>query len=102
MSMQVALVAVNSAGEITVLARAAFGIVLLLCLGIPVISGLQSALRTRPGSDDAVDPDELWALYRRGEISWDEYLRGKVEGTRGLVGTKARPSSDAASDEMSP
>jgi len=99
--MQSALAAVNPAGEITMLARAAFGIVLLLCLGIPVISGIWSALRTRPDPGDAVDLDELWALYRRGEISWDEYLRGKVEGTRGLVGTKAQPSCDATSDQVS-
>jgi hypothetical protein len=97
--MQLALVALNPAGEITMLARAAFGIVLLLCLGVPAISGIWSSLRTRTESDDSIDLDELWALYRRGEISWDEYLRGKVEGARGLVGTKAQSSSAAASDE---
>jgi hypothetical protein len=99
--MQLALVAVNPAGEITMLARSAFGIVLLLCLGIPVISGAWSYLRTGPHSDGSIDLDELWALYRQGEISWDEYLRGKVEGTRGLIGTKAQPSSEAASNEVS-
>jgi hypothetical protein len=98
--MQLGLVALSPAGEIMMLVRAAFGIVLLLCLGIPVISGIWSSLRTRPESDDSVDLDELWALYRQGEISWDEYLRGKVEGARGLVGTKAQSSSDAASDEV--
>jgi hypothetical protein len=98
--MQLGLVALSPAGEIMMLVRAAFGIGLLLCLGIPVISGIWSSLRTRPESDDSIDLDELWALYRRGEISWDEYLRGKVEGARGLVGTKAQSSSDAASDEV--
>jgi len=98
--MQLGLVALNPAGEITMLARAAFGIVLLLCLGLPVIRGIWSSLRAGPGSDDSLDLDELWALYRRGEISWDEYLRGKVEGARGLAGTKAQSSSDRASDEV--
>ena len=99
--MQLALVAPNPAGEITMLAREAFGIVLLVCLGIPVIGGIWSALRTRPDPGDYVDLDELWALYRRGEISWDEYLRGQVEGTRGLIETKAHPSGDTGSDEVS-
>lgn len=98
--MQLGLVALSPAGEISMLARAAFGIVLLLCLGIPVIRGIWSSLRTGPESDDSIDLDELWALYKRGEISWDEYLRGKVEGARGLVGTKAQSSSDAASDDV--
>jgi hypothetical protein len=99
--MHLALVAVNPASEIAMLARATFGIVLLLCLGVPVVSGIWSALRTKPESDETVDLDELWALYRRGEISWDEYLRGKVEGARGLVGTKAHLPSNAATDEVS-
>jgi hypothetical protein len=100
--MQLGLVALNSTGEISMLARGVFGIVLLLCLGIPVIRGIWSSLRTGPEADDSIDLDELWALYRRGEISWDEYLRGKVEGARGLVGTKAQSLSDAASDEVAP
>jgi hypothetical protein len=84
------------------LARAAFGIVLLLCLGLPVIRGIWSSLQTRPDSDDSLDLDELWKLYRRGEISWDEYLRGKVEGARGLVGTKAESLSNPTSNDAPP
>jgi hypothetical protein len=47
-----------------------------------------------------VDLDVLWQRYKRGEISWDDYLRGEVEGVRGLVGTRAEPPK-AASFERS-
>ncbi len=97
--MQLGLIALSPGGEITMLARAAFGIVMLLCLGIPVVRGIWSSLRTGPESEDSLDLDELWALYRRGDISWDEYLRGKIEGARGLAGTKAQSSSNLTSDD---
>jgi hypothetical protein len=97
--VQVGLIALSPASEITMLARAAFGVVLLLCVGIPVVRGIRSSLRTGPESDDSLDLDELWALYRRGEISWDEYLRGKIEGARRLAGTKAQSSSNFTSDD---
>ncbi len=58
----------------------------------------------RPGPEDPVDLDALWERYKRGEISWNDYLRGEVEGARGLVGTRAEPlkaesSSKFASDD---
>lgn len=98
--MQVALITLSPMSEISLLARAAFGVVLLLCLGVPVVSGIWSSLRTRPESDDSLDLDELWNRYKQGEISWDEYLRGKIEGTRGLVGTKAEVPGTSTSDDV--
>lgn len=98
--MQFALIALSPVSEISLLARAAFGVVLLLCLGIPAVSGIWSSLRTRPESDDSLDLDELWNRYKQGEISWDEYLRGKIEGARGLVGTKAEMPGTSTSDDV--
>jgi hypothetical protein len=98
--MQFGLIALSPAGEITMLARAAFGVVLLLCVAVPVVRGIWSSLRARPESDDSLDLDELWARYRQGEISWDEYLRGKVEGARGLVGTKAESPGNSTPDDV--
>jgi hypothetical protein len=86
--MEFGLIALGPAGGIAMLARAAFGAV-ILCLAIPVVSSIWSLKRTgKTEPDDLVDLDALWELYRQGEISWDEYLRGKVEGRRGLVGTR--------------
>jgi|SRR5215210_1092709 len=86
--MQFGLIALSPAGEITMLARAAFGVVLLLCVAVPVGRGIWSSLRAGPESDDSLDLDELWELYRQGEISWDEYLRGKIAVARGWSGRR--------------
>jgi hypothetical protein len=98
--MQFALIALSPVSEIPLLARAAFGVVFLLCLGIPVVSGIWSSLRTRPETEDSLDLDELWNRYRQGEISWDEYLRGKIEGARGLVGTNAEVPRNSTPDDV--
>ena len=97
--MQFAIILLSPMTEIPLLARAAFGVVLLFCVAVPAVSGIWSSLRTRPDLADSLDLDELWKLYRRGEISWDEYLRGKVEGARGIVGTKAESLSNSTSDD---
>lgn len=68
-------------GGTAMLARAVFGVV-LLCLAVPVIREVWSSLRSGPETGDPPDLDALWKRYRRGEISWDDYLRCKVEGTR--------------------
>jgi hypothetical protein len=99
--MQFALIVLSPVTEIPLLARAAFGVVLLLCVAVPAVRGIWSSLRTRPDLEDSLDLDELWKLYRRGEISWDEYLRGKIEGARGLAGTKAELLSNSISDDAS-
>jgi hypothetical protein len=95
--MHFGLIVLSLVGEIAMLARAAFGI-MILCLAIPVLRAMWSSLRTRPRSDDLPDLDALWTRYKRGEISWDEYLRGKIEGARGLAGTKAESLSNSTSD----
>ena len=97
--MQFALIALSPVSEIPLLARAAFAVVLLFCVAVPAVSGIWSSLRTGPELEDSLDLNELWKLYRRGEISWDEYLRGKIEGARGLAGTKAGPLSNSTSDD---
>ena len=97
--MQFALIALSPVTEIPLLVRAAFGIVLLLCVAVPAVSGIWSSLRTGPELKDSLDLNELWKLYRRGEISWDEYLRGKIEGARGLAGTKAESLSNSTSGD---
>jgi hypothetical protein len=99
--MQFALIALSPVSEIPLLARAAFAVVLLFCVAVPAVSGIWFSLRTRPDLEDSLDLDELWKLYRRGEISWDEYLRGKIEGARGLAGTKAESLSNSISDDAS-
>jgi hypothetical protein len=98
--MQFALIALSPVSEIPLLARAAFGVVFLLCLGIPVVSGIWASLRTGPETEDSLDLDELWNRYRQGEISWDEYLRGKIEGARGLVGTNAELPRNSTPDDV--
>ena len=98
--MQFAIILLSPVTEIPLLARAAFAVVLLFCVAVPAVSGIWSSLRNRPELEDSLDLDELWKLYRRGEISWDEYLRGKVEGARGIVGTKAESLSNSASDDV--
>ena len=97
--MQFAIILLSPVTEIPLLARAAFGVVLLFCVAVPAVSGIWSSLRTRPELEDSLDLDELWKLYRRGEISWDEYLRGKIEGARGIAGTKAASLSNSTSDD---
>ncbi len=95
--MQVELIASNLAGNITMLARAAVAVVVLLGAAVPVLCGIQS-LWTWSESDGSLDLDELWERYKRDEISWDECPRGKIEGTRRLAGTKAASSSSFTPD----
>ena len=98
--MDLGLALLSPAGAMALLARAVFVVVLLCGLAVPLIHRTRS-LRTRRSTEagDSVDLHALWELYRRGEISWDEYLRGEVEGTRGLIGTKADPSRNSAPDD---
>jgi hypothetical protein len=74
-------------GVITLFARALFALV-LLCLTVPAVAGVWVSMRRRTRKDlesgESLDLDALWQLYKRGEISWDEYLRGKAEGMRAL------------------
>ena len=85
--MQFGLVMSSPAGVVTMFARALFALV-LLCLTVPAVAGVWVSMhrRTRKDSEpgESLDLDALWKLYKRGEISWDEYLRGKAEGMRGL------------------
>ena len=97
--MQLGLVLLSPTGTMTMLARAAFVVVLLCCLAAPLVHRMRSLRTRRPEPGDSVDLDALWERYRRGKISWDEYLRAKAEGTRGLVGTKADPSRNSAPDD---
>jgi hypothetical protein len=91
------------------LARIALGLV-ILGMAVPVVARRWSRLPRTIGRDaesgESLNLDALWELYKRGEISWDEYLRGKIEGNRGLIGveearglwrTKARPSDNTTS-----
>ena len=89
--MQLGLIAFSLTGGAALLARAALIVVLVCCLAGPLIDRMWS-LRVRPVPEDPVDLDALWQRYKRGEISWEDYLRGEVEGARGLVGTRAEPS----------
>ncbi len=77
--MEFGSIILSPAGGIATLARVAFGIV-ILCLAVPVVYTMWSSLRTRSESGASPDLDALWKRYRRGEISWDEYLQRKVEG----------------------
>jgi hypothetical protein len=90
----------SPASENTMLARATFGIVLLLCVAVPAIRRMWSSLRIRPGSGNSPDLDELWEHYRRGEISWDEYLRDRIGGARGLAGRNTDSSSNSTPENM--
>jgi hypothetical protein len=94
-NMEFGLVALAPAGEIAMLVRAVFGLV-ILCSAVPVILGMWTS-RARSESDDSPDLDALWKRYKRGEISWDDCLR--VEGTRGLAGMKESPSGDLTPDD---
>jgi uncharacterized membrane protein len=98
-----------SASSIAMLARTALGLVILDVL-VPIVTRRRSSfprtIRRDPESNESLTLDALWELYKRGEISWDEYLRGKIEGRRGLIGvegarglcpTKQEPSDNAAS-----
>jgi hypothetical protein len=96
-NMEIGLVALAPAGEIAMLVRALFGLV-ILCSAVPVILGMWTS-RARSESDDSPDLDALWKRYKRGEISWDDYLRVEVEGTRGLAGIKEGPSGDLTPDD---
>ena len=91
--MQVGLIMWDPVGGIATLARTAFGVA-ILCTAVPVVARRWSSLRRTTRRDvesgESVDLDALWGLYKRGEISWDEYLRGKVEGGRGLIGVEER------------
>jgi hypothetical protein len=97
--MHFGLIVLSLVGEIAMLARAAFGI-MILCLAIPVLRAMWSSLRTRPRSGDSPDLDALWKRYKRGEISWDEYLRCEVEGVRRAGLDRGGPSSNSASDDV--
>src|SRR5215210_3924239 len=98
--MHLGLTIVSPVTEIAMLARAAFGVV-IISLAISVLFGMfRTAFQgRRSGSLDSVDLDALYKQYRRGEISWDDYLRGEVEGARGLVGTKVEASSNLTSGD---
>ncbi len=95
--VQFGLVVLNLTGGIAMLARVALVVVMLCFLAVPLVNRTRD-LFARPEPNDSVNLDELWQRYRRGEISWDEYLRGEVEGARGLVGTKAEVPGNDASD----
>jgi len=95
--MEFGLVALSPAGEITMLARAAFGIV-ILCLAVPVIHAMWSSLRAKSKSGHSPDLDALWKRYRRGEISWDEYLRYEIEEIQGTGRDEGEPSGNSASN----
>jgi uncharacterized membrane protein len=72
------LIALAPAGGMAMLARAVFGIV-ILCMAVPMIHRTWSSLRTRrPESGDSPDLNALWERYKRGEISWDEYIQAEV------------------------
>jgi len=102
--MQVGLTILSPAGGITVLARALF-VLVLLCLAVPAVGVWVSMhRRTRRDSEsgETLDLDALRELYKRGEISWDEFLRGEVEGVRGLSGVEgARGLIEKAKEERS-
>ncbi|MDX6379147.1 MAG: hypothetical protein QOI57_171 [Rubrobacteraceae bacterium] len=111
--MQVGLIMWGPASGITMLARIAFGLV-ILGMAVPVVARRWSCLTKTIGTDaesgESLNLDALWELYKRGEISWDEYLRGKIEGRRGLIGvegarglcrTKEKPSSNTTSSIVS-
>ena len=86
--MQLGLVLLSPTGTITTLARATLVVVFLCCLAVPLVHRMRSLQTRRSEPGDSVDLDVLWACYRRGEISWDEYLRGNVEVTRGWSGRR--------------
>ena len=96
--MQLGLITASWSGGAALFVRAALVVALVCCLAAPLVSRMCS-LRVRPGSEDSVDLDVLWQRYKRGEISWDDYLRGEVEGVRGLVGTRAEPPKAESFEE---
>ena len=100
--MQVGLTILSPTGGITVLARALF-VIVLLCLTVPAVAGVWVSLQRRTKRDsesgETLDLDALRELYKRGEISWDDYLRGEAEGVRGLVGTRAEPPKAESFEE---
>ena len=102
--MQVGLIMWAPAGGTAMLARTAFGVV-ILCMAVPAVARRWSSLRRTTRRDaesgESVDLDALWELYKRGEISWDEYLRGKVEGGRGLSGVEGARGLSRAKEEPS-
>jgi|SRR5215203_3802829 len=97
--MHFGFVMLSPVGEGAMLARAALGIV-IPCLAIPVLHAMWSSLRTRSESADSPDLDALWKRYRRGEISWDEYLRCEVEGVQRSGLDKGGPSRNFGSDSI--
>ncbi len=98
--MQLGLVLLSPTGTMTMLARAAFIVVLLCCLAAPLVHRMRSLQTRRSEPGDSVDLDVLWECYRRGEISWDEYLRGEVEGVQRAGLDKGGPYSNSASDDV--
>ena len=102
--MQVGLIMWAPAGGTAMLARTAFGVV-IVGMAVPVVARRWSSLRRTTRRDvesgESVDLDALWELYKRGEISWDEYLRGKVEGGRGLSGVEGARTLSRAKEEPS-
>ena len=99
--MQFGLVVLSLTGGTAMLARAALIVVMVCCLAAPLVSRMRS-FRERPGPENPADLDALWERYKWGEISWDEYLRGEIEGTRGLIGTRAEmPTAKSWSESTS-
>jgi hypothetical protein len=107
--VQLGLIMWGPAGGIAMFARIGFGLV-ILGMAVPVVARRWSRSPRTIGRDaesgESLNLDALWELYKRGEISWDQYLRGKIEGSRrlvevegarGLWRTKARSSDNTTS-----
>ena len=97
--MELGSIILSPAGGIATLARVAFGIV-ILCLAVPVVYTMWSSLRTRSESGEAPDLDALWKRYKQGEISWDDYLRGKVEGMQEARQDERGPFNNSGSNDV--
>ena len=97
--MEFGSIMLSPAGRIATLARVAFGIV-MLCLAAPIIYTMWSSSRSRSESGEAPDLDALWKRYRRGEISWDDYLRCKVEGMQAARQDEREPFNNSGSNDV--
>ena len=86
--MQLGFVLLSPTGTMMMLARATLVVMLLCCLAVPLVYKMRSLRTRRSERGNSVALDVLCECYRRGEISWDEYLWGKVEGTRGWSGRR--------------
>src|SRR5215204_751147 len=85
--MHFGFVLLSPVGEIAMLTRAAFGIV-ILCLAIPVLYTIWSSLRPRYKSGDSLDLDALWKQYRRVRSLGTNTSGVRSRGYRELVYTK--------------